>query len=1169
MRLKCIKLAGFKSFVDSTTINFPSNLGAVVGPNGCGKSNVIDAVRWVMGESSAKNLRGEHMADVIFNGSSARKPVGQASVELVFDNHDRKLTGEYANFNEVSIKRKVDREGQSIYSLNGTTCRRRDVTDIFLGTGLGARSYSIIEQGMVSRLIESKPEELRVYIEEAAGISKYKERRKETERRIKRTKENLERLADIREELDRQLRYLKRQSVAAERYGELKKKERETKANLSALQWARLDTQIKSNQDAISSLELNIDSKGADLGEVDARIERHLDDNADLTDALGEVQARFYSLGNDIARNEQSIEHYLEKVNQLKLDLSETQDGWEQTQEELDIDLRKITQLDAELKSVEPELVSAQKSEIESSKVLTQVEKTIHQWQRAWDEFNQRAEEPRQIAEVEQSRIHQLETVVARGLQREKTLKEELSALDQAPKDNEYQGQLKSAEDVKFKIEELQTMSESLFVLIGALRVELSECSEELDSIRGELQTSKGKQASLEALQQAALGQDNQEINSWLQDKGLDRTKRLAEGLQIEPGWEVAVEAVLGEFLQAICIEDIESIEGLFTDLPTGHLALLDTAVRSGVTSQNAELIALNSKVQSDLEISDLFKDIYIAENLPEALDQRKKLNKEESIVTKEGIWLNSKWVRIKNKSRKDSIVERRGRIADLFRKNKALNEESLTLADKCVNLRADLRVKELERDRLQADIADQTNKLGDIKSKISAKKAKEEEAANRKVRIRIELEELTKILKAEEASIVEARARLQKALDSMAEDIGSREQLEESREKTQKTLERAREQARNDKDLAHELALKQQSIKAALHSTRETMDRMASQVQRSKERIESLSGQIEESDQPLEEMRVELDQLLSQRLEVEKELGIAKSRVDKNEGTIRSLEQARNELQEHQNKFREDLMQVSLKNEGALVKREGILKQLEETQFNLDDVLRDLPDGVEERQFEEELEKVSNRIQRLGPINLAAIDEYEQQSERKVYLDRQNDDLEKALTTLQNAIRKIDKETRGRFKDTFDKINTGLQSLFPRIFGGGHAYLDMTGDDLLDTGVAIMARPPGKRNSTIHLLSGGEKAMTAIALVFSIFHLNPSPFCMLDEVDAPLDDANVGRYANLVREMAESIQFIFITHNKITMEMANQLLGVTMQEAGVSRIVAVDIDEAAEMVTT
>ncbi len=448
----------------------------------------------------------------------------------------------------------------------------------------------------------------------------------------------------------------------------------------------------------------------------------------------------------------------------------------------------------------------------------------------------------------------------------------------------------------------------------------------------------------------------------------------------------------------------------------------------------------------------------------------------------------------------------------------------------------------------------------------MTAQQTKAEEETKRKLRIKIEIQEITSQLVAEEENTQQARGRLEKALDSMAEDVGGREELENLRQKAQKSVGNYKLKANKDKDLSHELALKNQSMQAQLQSTRESMDRMASQVQRSKERMESLTSQIEESDEPLEQMQSDLETLLQERLEVEKELGVAKSKVDENEHTIRDLERSRNEIQSQLNKLRESLMQKRLNREGASVKRDGVLHQLQEAKFELPSVLENLPDDLEELECETELEKLSNRIQRLGPINLAAINEYEEQSERKVYLDKHNEDLEKALKTLQNAIRKIDKETRTRFKDTFDKINTGLQDLFPRVFGGGHAYLDMTGDDLLDTGVAIMARPPGKRNSTIHLLSGGEKAMTALALVFSIFHLNPSPFCMLDEVDAPLDDANVGRYANLVKEMANYVQFIFITHNKITMEMAKQLQGVTMHEAGVSRIVAVDIDEAAEL---
>ncbi|HIL64153.1 MAG TPA: chromosome segregation protein SMC [Porticoccaceae bacterium] len=1169
MRLKCIKLAGFKTFVDPTTINFPSSLCAVVGPNGCGKSNVIDAVRWVMGESSAKNLRGEQMSDVIFNGSSSRKPVGQASVELVFDNHDKKLRGEYVNFAEVSIKRKVDRDAQSTYSLNGIRCRRKDITDIFLGTGLGARSYSIIEQGMVSRLIESKPEELRIFIEEAAGISKYKERRKETENRIRRTRDNLERLTDIRDELERQLQHLKRQSVAAEKYGEFKQQERQTTANLNALRWRSLDDELRSNQESINSLEINIEATTAEQRKLDARVEKHLSDNSDLTDALGEVQEHFYSLGNDIALIEQSIEHHIERIDQLRLDFSETEEGRSQTKEELDVDLKKITQLDAELRLISPELEAATNSEAESTKLLENAEQKLQQWQQEWDAFNQRAEEPRQSAEVEQSRIQQLEKIVDRGLERKQNLEQEQQAIAASPEDESITETTRQINKLEADIGSGQARNTKLGLQLENRRQALATNSTDLDAVRSELQTARGKLASLEALQQAALGQDQQEINRWLRQKGMDNQLRLGESLKIAAGWEMAVETVLGDSLQSICVEGLGNLGSLLAELPQGKLGLIDVltvAPGSEAANANAELTLLATKVSCDWDLGDLLADIYVADNLADALASRDQLTAGESIITANGVWLGTSWIQIYTENKQNSVVERRSLISEISINIKYLNNKSNKLIEQQERLKSALSKDESAREATQTEISKNSRELSDLKSLISASMAKVEEANLRAQRLQRELEELARQLTLEEENTAEARARLQQALDDMERDIGDRERLEANRDETREALEKCRANAATDKDLVHELALKQQSTQSQLQSTRETMDRMASQMQRSKERMESLHTQLAESDEPVQTMRKDLESLLQKRLTVEKELTAAKAKVDDNEHSIRSLEQQRNQKLEQLNTVRESLMQMRLKNEGASVKREGILEQLQAAKFDLEVVLAELPDGMEQQECEQKLEKLGNRIQRLGPINLAAIDEYKQRSERKVYLDKQNEDLEKALNTLQNAIRKIDKETRARFKETFDKINSGLQKLFPKVFGGGHAYLDMTGDDLLDTGVAIMARPPGKRNSTIHLLSGGEKAMTAIALVFSIFQLNPSPFCILDEVDAPLDDANVERYAKLVREMAANVQFIFITHNKLTMEMANQLLGVTMHEPGVSRVVAVDIDAAAEL---
>ncbi|MDP2140995.1 MAG: chromosome segregation protein SMC [Gammaproteobacteria bacterium] len=1167
MRLKCIKLAGFKSFVDPTTVNFPSNLCAVVGPNGCGKSNIIDAVRWVMGESSAKNLRGENMTDVIFNGSGGRKPVGQASIELIFDNSDNRIKGEYAQYNEISIKRKVSRDGQSGYMLNGTKCRRRDITDIFLGTGLGPRSYSIIEQGMVSRLIESRPEDLRIFIEEAAGISKYKERRRETENRIKRTRENLERLTDLRDELGRQLQHLHRQAQAAEKYGEFKQQERAMTAQHSALRWKALNDELQLKQSVINELEITIEATVAQQRSVDASIEKHLVDNSEFNDQLSEIQGRYYSLGSDIARIEQSIEHHIERVTQLKRDLDETRQSFGLTQGELESDVTKVAALQSELQIIEPRLEEAQAVEEESAFALEEAEEKMQQWQHEWDEFNQRAEEPRQIAEVEQSRIQQLEKIVERGLDRKARLQEEKKALGDNPEQDVIDELSIQVSHLEEQLEQHQTSNSELADEIEVERSRVQTIASDLDRARSELQSLKGRHSSLEALQKAALGRNNEGLNRWLQSRNLGQNKRLGESIRVANGYEAAVEAVLGDYLQSICVENIDSVETLLRELPAGLLSLVDTGVISSKAAPVAGRTALSAKIESTWDSAALLCGIYVVEDLNAALTLRGNLAAGESVVTKQGVWLGKSWIRVrKTADEKAGLLERKGEISRL-EVNIALQQSRVDeLVEAQALSRQTLRDIESRREDVQRQIAQTARQYSEQKSQLGARLMKVEQTTLRRERLQHELDELTRQLTIEEENTALARSNLQAALDTMEEDTERKEQLLQQRDERREKLDQCRQKARHDKDTSHQLALQQQSLNSQLKSVHDTLDRMASQVQRAKERIESLNRQLADSDSPLEMKKAELELQLQKRLEVEEQLNAAKARADGNEHTLRSLEQQRAQFERVAGGLREQLMEHRLKSEGDVVKRAALQDQLIESKYDLQTVLANLSEDLDIAACERELEAIANRIQRLGAINLAAIDEYRQQSERKVYLDSQNDDLERALTTLENAIRKIDKETRTRFKETFDKINAGLQELFPKVFGGGHAYLDMTGEDLLDTGVAIMARPPGKKNSTIHLLSGGEKAMTAIALVFSIFQLNPSPFCMLDEVDAPLDDANVGRYARLVQEMSEHVQFVFITHNKLTMEMANQLLGVTMHEPGVSRIVDVDIAEAAEL---
>lgn len=1180
MRLKSIKLAGFKSFVDPTTVSFPSNLCAVVGPNGCGKSNIIDAVRWVMGESSAKNLRGENMTDVIFNGSGGRKPVGQASIELIFDNSDNRITGEFAKFSEISIKRRVSRDGDNVYMLNGTKCRRRDITDLFLGTGLGPRSYSIIEQGMVSRLIESRPEDLRVFIEEAAGISKYKERRRDTENRIKRTRENLERLTDIRDELGRQLQHLHRQSQSAEKFKEYKVQERDLTAQFNALRWRALDNDVVGKQQVIQSLEIQIEAVIADQRALDATHEQLLLNQTDLNDQLGEVQARFYGIGGDIVRIEQAIEFHLERMKQLRRDLDDNRQTFTLAQSEMDTDVFKLENLQNELLILTPDLEMAEHAQEESSIQLEEADEKMQHWQQQWDEFSRRSEEPRQTAEVEQSRIQQLEKIVDRGIERRTRLREERLALGENPDQeliDELSMQLTQMED---NIDAQQTRNGELASRIDHERTRGQQLAHELDQARSQLQRQKGQFASLEALQKAALGQTNNTLNKWLAQHQLDNHARLGEHIKVAAGWEHAVEAVLGDTLQALCVDDINTVAAALATLPAGVVAVLETGTEAMMGTEVPQAApspllpnptppspTLVSLITSTLPLGSLLTGIYTAESLEQALSMRASLAAGESVVTRQGIWLGRNWIRVRKAvDASEGLLTRKGEMTRLSEQMDMLQSQVDELQEQQQVSRDNLRDLESEREALQRQIAQLSRDYSELKARLSARIMKEEQTNQRRQRLQFELEELQKQLEVEQENITQARENLQNALDAMEQDIERRESLLQQRDDLRHTLDQVRQKARHDKDMGHQLRLREQLLRSQIAAMDEAKKRVSTQVQRARERIESIEKQLNESDMPLEGKRMELEQLLQKRLDVEEQMTKAKTAADANEHQLRALEQQRIGYERKAAGVREQLMESRLKTEGDLVKREALADQLREARYDLQTVLANLPPELTAQECETELEAIGQRISRLGAINLAAIDEYAQQSERKVYLDAQNDDLEKALATLENAIRKIDRETRTRFKETFDKINAGLQELFPKVFGGGHAYLDMTGEDLLDTGVAIMARPPGKKNSTIHLLSGGEKAMTAIALVFSIFRLNPSPFCMLDEVDAPLDDANTARYGRLVKEMSDSVQFIFITHNKLTMEVANQLLGVTMHEPGVSRIVAVDIEEAAEL---
>ncbi|MCH9691866.1 MAG: chromosome segregation protein SMC [Gammaproteobacteria bacterium] len=1165
MRLKCIKLAGFKSFVDPTSVFFPSNLSAVVGPNGCGKSNIIDAVRWVMGESSAKNLRGEAMTDVIFNGSGGRKPVGQASIELVFDNSEGKLGGAYGAFAEVSIKRKVTRDSQNNYYLNGDKCRRRDVTDLFLGTGLGPRSYAIIEQGMISKLIEAKPEELRVFIEEAAGISKYKERRRDTENRMRRTRENLERLTDIREELERQLARLERQAVAAEKYRDLKQQERNFKAQLLALRFRELQQQSDHKKQQVSELELAVEELVTRQVRCDTSIEQQRVSYHELSDNFNEVQGRFYGVGTDIARLEQNITHLRERNSQLQADLQRTEQEVRDSQVLLIADREQALQFETELKTIAPELELVQAAEEESSQLLLSAEELMRAWQSEWDDFNQDASNSRQKAEVQQSRIQHLETSAERLQERVNKLQSEYAELTANSDDGALQLQSETLAELELQHETLRESLTAQVEQLAAQRRQEDVLGTELDQLRLQLQTGRGREASLEALQQAALGQ-GESVTNWLQQQNLQNQPRLADQLQVQTGWETAVETVLGSQLQALCVEQLDTLSACLNDLTGGPLTLLDQQPVKRVAIDSS-LSPLSQVVEGPGVVVGLIDGIYTAENLPAALILRAQLQPSQSIVTRDGLWIGPNWLRVRGgRATEVGVLARKYELAELTEFLDDCEQQIDARAEQRQSLRTKIADLESAIERERSEVEQVSRRAGDLRNQLSAKHARLEQQRARRKHIEQETAEVHQQLALEVASIGEARLVLQQALEAMSADSDRRELLQAHREDLRESLDGARQRAREDKDRLHELALREQSVRTQMVSLQRTLKVLEEQLERLQSRHEVLQDQLENVEDPAQDFHAELEQKLAQRVAVEAELRDVRTKLEEVENDLRLQEQERHKAESALQGVRAQLEQQRLEAQTLEVQRNGLIEQLREADSDLQQLLQALPEALTIDSLQGNIEQVATHISRLGAINLAAIDEYQQEAERKNYLDSQYEDLLSALDTLENAIRKIDRETRNRFKETFDEVNSGLQELFPKVFGGGRAYLELTGEDLLDTGIAIMAQPPGKRNSTIHLLSGGEKALTAIALVFSIFRLNPAPFCMLDEVDAPLDDANVGRYARMVQEMSEQVQFIYITHNKIAMEMANQLLGVTMHEPGVSRLVSVDVEEAAEL---
>jgi chromosome segregation protein len=1163
MRLSTIKLSGFKSFVDPTTLHLPTNMTGVVGPNGCGKSNIIDAIRWVMGESAASRLRGDSLTDVIFSGSSARKPVSQATVELIFDNSDHTIAGEFAAFNEISVKRTVSRDSISNYYLNGTRCRRRDITDLFLGTGLGPRSYSIIEQGMISQIIESRPEDLRVYLEEAAGISKYKERRKETETRIRHTRENLDRLNDLREEVGKQLEHLKRQARQAEQYQVLQSERKVKDAQWKALEYRGLDAQLRQLREKLSQEETKLQQLIAEQREAERQIETGRVHREQAAQSLNKVQAEGYEVGGTLARIEQQIAHQREMGLRLEHARNEAQVALSELGNHIGNDETMLGVLRTSIAEAEPQLQQLQSNDGARQDALRDVEVTLADWQQRWDAHVKAQSEAARTGDVERTRVDYLDRQALDAERRREQLTTERAGLDLTALADAF-AQIQSQHDAtKQSLDTLNNDVEARKQALIALQEQQRSAQTDLADQRKQAQASRGRLSSLEALQHAALGQEQGAATAWLHAHGLDSAARVGETLVVEPGWENAVESALGQLIEGVLVESPEALVEALGDLGEGRLTL----VSPEHDAHDYASPSLAAKVQGPAAIRRILSRLHAAETLADARALLPRLQDDESVITRQGERLGAGWVRVlRSGAAKQGALLRAREIQVLREEIDHLQQREHTLNETLTRLRDHLLVAEQQREDAQRASYHGHRSVSELAGQLQSQQGRLESARNRIERIDSEVAQLATTLETSREQAREARGNLERAVGVMAGLEIARHAFDTQRRTLGDRRDAVRGAARESRDAAHSLALMLEAQRAQMIALAQSLDRMVGQRGQFAIRVDELASQLSDGDAPVKLLENQRQLALEERVRTEKALANARAVLEGIDNELLGHEQTRHQREEQSLAQRDRISQRKLDQQALVLKAEQLSAAVVNAGFVLEDVIVTLAADDEVSAWEKTVNDLDGKLRRLEPVNLAAIAEHAEAAQRKEYLDAQDADLTTALDTLEDAIRKIDRETRGRFKDTFDRVNAGVQALYPRLFGGGHAYLELTGDDLLDTGVTIMARPPGKRVSNISLLSGGEKAMTAVALVFAIFQLNPAPFCLLDEVDAPLDESNVGRFTAVVTEMSEHVQFLFVTHNKATMEAAQQLSGVTMREPGVSRLVSVDLAEAARL---
>ncbi|HEY0488975.1 MAG TPA: chromosome segregation protein SMC [Telluria sp.] len=1170
MRLSSIKLSGFKSFVDPTNFQVPGQLVGVVGPNGCGKSNIIDAVRWVLGESKASELRGESMQDVIFNGSTHRKPAGRASVELVFDNNDGKAAGQWGQYAEIAVKRTLTRDGTSTYYINGQPVRRRDIQDIFLGTGLGPRAYAIIGQGMISRIIESRPEELRVFLEEAAGVSKYKERRRETENRLNDTRENLLRVEDILRELNANLEKLEAQAVVANKFHTLQGDQEEKQKLL----WLLRKNEAKAEQTRyfreMEQAQTDLEEQTAKLRHVELDLERMRQAHFAVGDRLHTAQGHLYQTNSEIGSLEAQIKFVIESRSRLQNQigtLTAQRNQWQAQGQEYQEQIEEAEYLLEELGG-----------RVEQSQMSAEAQnERLPSLEAAWREAQEKTTLSRQKImqaqqQIELSSAHQRNASnILQGLAtRRERLQQEKNGLNLP--DSSHLANL------KLQLEEKQQALEEQTMMLEEAAEQQQRVEEERSAAQAQVNAESAANAQLEA-RLSALKQLQERVQTqgkvqpWLQKHELDGLPRLWQKLHIEQGWETAMEAVLRERTGALEMSNIDWAKAFFSDSPPAKLALYAPTLEHAASPSEvnglkpfANLLKLNETGLRGL-LHDWLHNVFAAEDTATAFAERGKLPMGGSFITRQGHVVTKSSVRFyAADAEQDGMLARQQEIENITRQLRA----QAMLADeaRARSVRADAAASDLAR-RLQDSrqrMASLTQSVHGLQIEVVKQSEVEARFNQRSTQIATDLAEIAAQEEEQQQIQAEAEEKFEQLDMELAELQGAHEDGQTVFLEKEQALADARQQLRELERAAQEAQFAEKSQRSKIEELRRniaTATQQASQVGESieigQQELESLeSGAANDG----------LQDLLERRTSQERALADARHELDQITQQLRGAEEARMSAERSLQPQRDKITEMQLKEQAARLNQEQFDEALKAVQADEAALTEKLHPDMKASYLQGEVTRLTNAITALGAVNLAALDELAQASERKNFLDSQNADLTEAINTLEDAIHKIDKETRDLLQDTFDKVNHHFSELFPILFGGGNAKLVMTGDEILDSGVQVMAQPPGKKNATIHLLSGGEKALTATALVFSMFRLNPAPFCLLDEVDAPLDDANTERFCRMVKRMSEHTQFLFISHNKIAMEMANQLIGVTMQEQGVSRIVAVDMESAANFAT-